>query len=275
MYQIGLFSKINRITAKTLRHYDAIGLLKPGYVDPHTGYRYYTSKELIRMNRILALKQLGLTLEEIARVIGEPEMVKLILTLKRQELRERIKEEEGRLRQVEVYLKNIEGETNMDYNPILKRLPGCTVASMRTVADNYNAYFTLIPPMGEEMRRQGAVCADPPYCFTIYHDGEYKESDIDIEVCEAVQAPREDSDLVRYKRMAPVPEAACVLHRGSYAGLREAYLFLYRWIDDNGYEPADNPRESYIDGIWNKEREEEWLTELQVPVKVLGGQLRP
>ena len=64
-----------------------------------------------------------------------------------------------------------------------------------------------------------------------------------------------------------MPTAVCVLHKGSYSNLREAYLFATKWIEENGYQILDNPRESYIDGIWNQEKEEDWLTEIQFPVK--------
>ncbi|SFB42581.1 hypothetical protein [Clostridium frigidicarnis] len=54
--------------------------------------------------------------------------------------------------------------------------------------------------------------------------------------------------------------AVCILHKGTYSNLRESYLYAFKWIEENRYEVIDNPRESYIDGIWNKENEEDWLT---------------
>jgi len=62
----------------------------------------------------------------------------------------------------------------------------------------------------------------------------------------------EDSEILKFKEISKVETAACVLHKGSYAELREAYTFVYKWIEDNNYEATDNPRESYIDGIWNE-----------------------
>lgn len=57
-----------------------------------------------------------------------------------------------------------------------------------------------------------------------------------------------------------------IMHKGPYSELSKAYAYAFKWIEENGYIAADNPRESYIDGIWNKESEEEWLTELQIPI---------
>lgn len=267
VYQIGLFSQINHVTTRTLRHYDEIGLLKPGHVDAMTGYRYYTSDQLTRINQILSLRQLGISLQDIREILDRPDTLDMILRIKERELAESIREQQSRLQQIRTYLQKTQGETFMKYHTVIKSLPGGIVASMRREVASYDTYFDVVPKMGDEMRRQGAVCAEPEYCFTIYHDGEYRDRDIDVEVCEAVIDFCPDSEMVKYKRIPPVKEAACVLHKGPYATIREAYQHLFAWIEDNGYEIADNPRESYIDGIWNKEDEADWLTELQVPVK--------
>lgn len=105
----------------------------------------------------------------------------------------------------------------------------------------------------------------PEYCFIIYHDGEYKEKDIDVEYCEAVDRMGVDTDDIKFKKIESVT-AVSVMHKGPYSGLGKAYAYIFKWIEDNGYTVIDNPRESYIDGIWNKESEEDWLTELQVPI---------
>lgn len=266
MYQIGLFSKMNRITTKTLRHYDELGLLKPAYIDELSGYRYYSNSQLPRLNKILALKQLGLSLREIQKIIDHEESIEVFLTLKENEITETILREKEKLLSVQNYKKRIRGEL-MKYNPVIKSLPEVIVASMRFIAPNYDYYFEIIPKMGDEMRRLGAVCAVPEYCFNIYHDGEYKEKDIDVEVCEAVVDYCENSEMVQFKKINAVETAICVLHKGPYKTLPDAYNFLMKWIKDNDYELVGEPRESYIDGIWNKESEEEWLTEIQMPIK--------
>lgn len=266
MYSIGLFSKMNRVTTKTLRHYDEIGLLKPAYVDDITGYRYYSSAQLVRLNQIIALKQMGVGLSNIDKVLSHPESINVFLEIKAKELEERIIEEERKLKGVKNFMKRLRGDWKMNYSPVIRSLPEVIVASMRLIAPNYNYYFDIIPKMGNEMRRQGAVCSEPAYCFNMYHDGEYKETDIDVEVCEAVVDFCEDSDMVKYKRIKGVKEALCVLHRGPYSSLPDAYNFAMEWIKDNGYEIVGLPRESYIDGIWNKESDEDWLTEIQIPI---------
>lgn len=258
---------MNRVTTKTLRYYDEIDLLKPAYIDELSGYRYYTSHELTRINRIIALKQMGLSLTDIKSIIDDSKGIDVFLKMKEKELIERIQSESDKLLSVRNYQKRLKGERIMNYNPVIKSLPQVIVASMRTVVDSYNSYFTVVPKMGEEMNRLGAVCAEPAYCFNMYHDKEYKTENIDVEVCESVVDYCQDSDMVKFKKIETVDTALCIFHKGPYEGFREAYAFAYEWIEDNEYEVVGLARESYIDGIWNKESGAEWLTEIQIPVK--------
>lgn len=264
LYKIGLFSQMNQVTIKALRHYDEIGLLKPVHVDECSGYRYYTSEQLPILHQILALRQMGFTLEEIKKVQNGMSEEELLLQ-KKGELIRKIAEETMKLSQVECYL--LQKNTNVDYHIVLKELPEVIVASMRTKIPNYDALFKIVPPMGAEMERLGCICALPEYCFSIYHDGEYKETDIDVEVCEAVTEKKKDSDMITFKTIKKIENAACVLYRGAYNGFPKAYTAILKWAEENGFEIIDNPRESYIDGVWNKDSEEEWLTEIQFPVR--------
>lgn len=269
MYLIGMFSRINKVTTKTLRHYDEIGLLKPNYVDEQTGYRYYTTSQLPKLHQILTLKQMGLALGDIKKVIEESAGLEIYLKLKEEELMASIRKQTMQLKQVQQFNMLIQGGYEMMYTPIIKELPEVIVASMRQVVSNYNDFFNLCPNvMGPEMERVGCVCRVPAYCFNIYHDGEYKESHIDVEICEAVTEMKADTDIIKFKKIEGVESAVSILHKGPYSDLRNAYSFIFKWIEENNYTVIDHPRESYIDGIWNKESEEDWLTEIQVPVKI-------
>lgn len=266
LYKIGLFSQMNKVTVKALRYYDDIGLLKPAYIDDNSGYRYYTSQQLPILHEILALRQMGFTMEEIKMVQQGMSEEKLLLK-KKSELLKKIAEETMKLSQVECYL--LQKDTDREYHVILKELPEVIVASMRKIMPSYDALFSIVPPMGAEMERLGCICAVPEYCFNIYHDGEYKESNIDVEACEAVTEKKEDSPMLTFKTIERVESAACVLHKGSYEGFPKAYAAVLKWVEENGLEIIDNPRESYIDGVWNKDSEEDWLSEIQFPVRKL------
>ncbi|MDD2620509.1 MAG: MerR family transcriptional regulator [Syntrophomonadaceae bacterium] len=272
MYKIGVFSKMNKITVKTLRHYDDIGLLKPCHVDETTGYRYYSSDQLLVLHRILALKQIGFSLSEIIEVMDKdfsPGRMIDYLEGKKSAISKTIEDEQAKLNQVESYLKNLKQEVVfMMHNVILKELPEVIVASMRKIIPNYEAFNTIYPEMGKYMVEQKVKCTTPGYCFTLYHDGEYKESNIDVEICEAVTGFGNDSDIIKFKKIDGVKTAACVIHQGPYSTLGMGYGAIMKWIEENSYDITGLPRESYIDGIWNKENPDEWLTEIQIPVKL-------
>ena len=160
MYTIGVFSKINKITTKTLRHYDEIGLLKPEHVDKFTGYRYYTTEQLPKLHEILALKQMGLALQDIKEVIDNPSALNIFLKLKEEEITKNMKSEERKLAQIKSFTNFIKGEFEFMYTPIIKELPKVIVASMRKVVKSYDEFFYLCPrSMGKEMERLGCECA--------------------------------------------------------------------------------------------------------------------
>ena len=116
------------------------------------------------------------------------------------------------------------------------------------------------------MEKLGGVCDEPEYCFTQYLEQGYKENDILVEICQSVTEKKEDSEKVKFKTL-PEVEAACIFHKGSYDTFCKSYAVILNYIEDNGYEICGNIRESYIGGVWNKDSTEEWLSEIQIPVR--------
>ena len=116
----------------------------------------------------------------------------------------------------------------MKYEVVMKELPRVLAYSKRMVVESYDSYFDLIPALGETtmaINPELRCVEDPPYCFIMYHDGEYRDRDIDIEFFEAV-TDRGNGKLpegVEFKAVEAVPHAACVLHKGPYATLPQAY----------------------------------------------------
>jgi len=264
MFRIGEFSKMSKTTIKTLRHYDETGLLKPEKTDVFTSYRFYSTNQLVKLHQIQAFRQVGLSIDEIKLILSGYDATG-ILQKRKAELIDELAHGTSQLSRIEFIL---QGDVKtMNYVATIKDLQECTVYSKKMTVPNYHAYFELVPQIGERVTRKypDLKCATPGYCFIVYLDGEYKESDLNIELCEAVDKMWPDFDDITFKNMAPVTVVS-ILHKGSYAELSQAYAFAFRWIEDNGYVAADNPRESYIDGIWNKEDEKEWLTELQIPI---------
>lgn len=266
MLSIGEFSKMAKTTIKTLRHYDEIEILVPAYVDKNTKYRFYKSEQLWKIHQIQSLRQIGLSLEEVRTILNGGDSI-AILEQRKKTINQQLMEAKDQLSRIDFILLGKEEETFMDYQASIKELPECIVYSKRMVVPGYDSYFELIPALGEKVMNKypDLKCAVPEYCFIIYHDGEYKEKDINVEYCESVDQLKEDFDGIKFKKM-PASEAVSVMHKGDYSDLSQAYAYAFKWIEENGYRVIDKPRESYIDGIWNKDSKDEWLTELQIPV---------
>ncbi len=272
MYRIGLFSKIGKVTVKALRFYEEEGLLIPARIDGATGYRYYDTGQIPRLHKIVALKQCGFSIPEIKSILGGKNIASLFAG-RRSRLEAEVREASLQLSSIESYIGSIRESGTMDYEIVIKDLPRVLVYSVRMKVESYDSYFEVIPKIGEECvasNPEVRCIENPPYSFIIYRDGEYRERDIDIEFCEAVNKRGIDTDRIKFKIVERVPAAACVMHKGPYSALRAAYAAVFKWIEENGYAATDNPRESYIDGIWNRDDPEDWVTEVQVPVERLA-----
>src|SRR5215211_1602284 len=147
MIKIGEFSKLVQVPVATLRYYDQVGLLKPVEVDRFTGYRYYSASQLPRLHRILALKGLGFSLEQIGAVLDEgltPEQIRGMLRLRHAQISQQLADAHSQLVAVEVRLQQIEREEQLSaYDVMLKRVEPLLVASVRSILPNHSAVGAL------------------------------------------------------------------------------------------------------------------------------------
>lgn len=266
--KIGEFSRLMQTTVKTLRHYEQIGLLLPDEVDEVTGYRYYRMEQMQRLNAIKDLKSLGFSLDEIKDIYDDdthtPSLE--ILEAKIDDCRRQLRELEQRRLRLAVLADSRKQLLIMEKFSI-QSLPEIIVASHREVVENYDAIGAMcVNVIGPEMQRLGCKCPPPGYCFTIEHDKEYKPKDIDIEYCEQVEEAGEDSAIITFKRLPAVPTALCMKHVGPYDRFYQSYVELFKYAEEQGYQIAGAPRTCYIDGCWNQEDPEKWLSLIQLPV---------
>lgn len=267
--KIGEFSKLNQVTVKTLRLYEQVGILVPREKDEWTGYRYYGVDQMKAMSNIIYFKKLGFSLEEIKSMFDQG-----ITTPTAQMVEQKIKictDEQQRLNwrynELIALKMNLKTEDKME-NIITKSLPAITVASYRGVLKSYTDLFTLCPNViGPEMQRLGCNCAEPGYCYTIDHSKGFKKTGMEVEYCEAVTARCANSDIVKFKDIPAVKTAVCFSHYGSYEKLPQTWAKVLEYMESKGLTIADSPRFCYIDGVWNKDDENDWLTEIQVPVE--------
>lgn len=266
--KIGEFSQLMQVTVKTLRHYEQKGLLLPYEVDEWTGYRYYSIEQMQRLNIIRQLQRLGFSLDEIKELCEEGTHMPSI-----EQLNEKIEETERQLQQLVARRSQLLNWMNIHkkiktmeiYN--IQSLPEIIVASHREVIPNYAALGSLcVEKIGPEMQRLGCKCPPPGYCFTIEHNKEYRPTDIDIEYCEQVEEMGIDSDIIQFKRLVAVPKALCMKHVGPYERFHESITKAFVYMEEHGYKIAGHLRISYIDGVWNQEDPELWLSVIQIPI---------
>lgn len=269
MFKIGDFSRLSRVSVKALRYYDQAGLLKPVRVDRFTNYRYYSAEQLRGLNRILALKDLGFSLEQIGRLLDEglpPEELRGMLRMKQAEIQQIVEEEQERLARVEARLNQIEKEGKMPaYDVVIKKVEPLHVASVRDVVPNYGAQGPIWEELDAYLKERGAQWMGPP--LTIYHDTEYRERDVDVEVCAPIVPSVPGSERVVTKDLPAVETMACLIYQGSYAqGFNEPYGALMGWIEANGYRIAGPNREIYLQG-GDDPNDKSYVTEIQFPVE--------
>ena len=263
MLKIGDFSKLSHLTIKALRFYEKKGLLIPASVDEWNNYRFYETSQLETAAKIKSYRQLGLSIEEIQAVFAGMD-VKEILQEKLIALTEEKHLIESRLS----IINSVMEDNVMKYQVTEKVIPEKIVYMAEITLKSYSEIMQWIPSVGQECLdlNPGLKCAEPPYEFCEYLDGEYKETDIRIRHNEAVTAFGKENEHIRFK-VLPEAKVLSIYHKGSYANIGEAYAFLMKYAEKNGYAAEGFARECYIDGIWNKESEEDWLTEIQLPIK--------
>jgi DNA-binding transcriptional MerR regulator len=278
MFTIGDFAGLGRVSVRMLRHYDAIGLIRPAHVDPHSGYRYYTAAQLRVLNRVIALKDLGFTLHQVKSMIEdkvEPSELRGMLRLRRAELAAQVERDAARLAQVDARLRLIETEGHMDTGDVvLKDLPALRVAELSATAASYvdaesigENLSPLYPRLMELMRRHGIPMTGAPIGY--YEPAPTGPGDETISVHAAFPvAPGAGSAGLGFDvvDLPPLGPAATALHMGSMFEAMGTVQKIANWIDDNGYRPVGPgfAREIYLEcppGDFDN-----WITEMQVPV---------
>ncbi len=270
MFVIGEFARLGRVSVRMLRHYDAIGLLHPERVDDATGYRYYRAAQLARLNRIIALKELGLTLQQVQDILDKDlDVAELygMLRLRRLELEDGIAADRDRLARVEARLSIIEREGLMPVTDVvIKTIPSVRVAELTGVAEGFEP--TSITPVIQGLfdRLVGQFDADgvTPVGPAI---GYYEHVDEGVLVHAAmpvsVAETRPAADDAYAVVDLPSIEAATLIHHGSMNIADVVHQDLARWIDDNGYRLEGPEREVTLEWTPN---EDGWVTEFQYPV---------
>ena len=255
MFSIGDFARLGRVSVRMLRHYDAIGLLRPAAVDPASGYRFYRADQLRRLNRVIALKDLGFTLEQVQLILDDQVStaeLRGMLRLRRAQLEAQLAADGGRLGRVEARLRMIETEGCMDAEDVVVAdVAPMRVAELAGVAAAYDgdAIEPVIEPLFTELFRRLATArvapVGPPLSyFEPAPDAPGEAIAVHAAVRVAVD-PHPDYDFAVVDLPA-VRSVATIVHPGPLDDLERSVQVLARWIADNGYRPVGYHRLVYL-----------------------------
>lgn len=269
MIKIGDFARLSQVTIATLRHYDDVGLLKPISVDKSNGYRYYSVSQLPLLNRILALKDLGFTLEQIEQVLNglTLEQLRGMLKMKQTEVEQQIAQEQDQLTRIAARLMQIDMEDKMtDYDVVLKTVPSMLIASRKvSIPTNDQVPFYLDKAYDEVYdyaKTQGAKTLD--HCFALWHQPADVRANEVAEAAVPIDRRLPGTDRVQGYEL-PQTQVVSVVHRGDFKSFVPEHTALLKWIEANGYRIVGPYREIYIN--YDPSNMAESATEIQYPVE--------
>ena len=269
MLKIGEFSKLSHVSVRMLRHYDEIGLLHPQRVDPITGYRLYGEEQLFTAGKINVYRGMGFGLTAIAGLLHEADPQKLRAMLERQQesLREQSEEMSQMLHRIKLAIAQLGEESTMaNYDVTIKEIAPRYVASVRDILESYNYEGRLWHYMMKETADQNLTPANPCLAFGIFHDAEYKERDVDVEIQMTVEGNYHDTEHVRFKT-EPAVCVASAIHYGSYETISYASAAEAAWVEKNGYQMCGVMFNVYHVSPHETQNPDELVTEVCIPVK--------
>lgn len=258
MLKIGDFSQIGQVSVRMLRHYDKLGLLTPGYVDEWTGYRYYEIDQLPRLHRILALRDLGLSLDQIATLLTEEALPRAqlrdMLHEKQQEVEASLREESVRLQRIATHLRHLSQLGSVPaYDVVLKKVPHQRLLGIRSIVPAIKD----MPVYRDRMLRQLYKLLEDQQLphgqeVVVYHLSGYSEEQVDMSMAVTLE-PADVFDLAllppfELLDLPAIVQAASIVHCGSILEISDVVSELYLWIGLNGFASTGPYREIHLFG---------------------------
>ena len=258
---ISEFARLGQVSVRMLRHYDAIGLLSPDRVDPGSGYRSYSPDQLQVLNRIVALKDLGFTLDQVGRLLEDDVDVGELhgmLRLRRAQLDSEARAVNTRLAAVETRLRMIKKENAVSPDYVVKTVPAVRLVALTATLDPDRMSEHIEPMFDAVAAALRQICGSLSTPIATYAE---TEAGMDVVVGYAYPAPPPDGTEVV---QLPETTAVCGVHLGPMTGIQASWQSLHHWVIDNGYTFAGPCRELYVRA--ESADQADWVTELQQPI---------
>jgi len=281
LLRIGDFSKLSQATIKMLRHYDDLGLLKPAHIDPFTNYRYYSIEQLSRVHRIIALKELGISLEQIGHMLNsEPskEQIKGMLALQEAEIEQRMRAEQARLALVRFRLRMLDMEEIMpEMDIIVKKLEPVRVLQYRQTGVGWPEIEQMGREIAAAVKQAGITFDANTYQMSIIRSQDYRVEDLDMTMTVSVpddfhtDVPLATLGTLTVGYTDPVANAVTYIHHGDLTvNVQERLTMLQRWCVANHYALGDEYRLLFYKGPMAGYAEKDWVVEIQHVVEPLA-----
>jgi DNA-binding transcriptional MerR regulator len=275
MFRIGEFAQIAQVSGRQLRFYDQLGLLRPAHTDPQTGYRYYSIRQLPLLNSILALKELGLSLEQIGPLLKNeisPVELRGMLTMKRAQVERSLRDEEVRLRHIESRIAQIDRHGGFEnYDVVVKSVEPIPFLSLSCACEDMDEAVRMIHTVAEEGGRQIRPALRDKLIVVARNDRE--DEKLNLEIGFSLTRPsnanvRMSGDLVLCASELPgVATMATIVRPGTNAASHTSFGAIGGWIEANAYEIAGPCREVFLEPITGPPGFEGALVEIQFPVR--------
>jgi DNA-binding transcriptional MerR regulator len=275
VYKIGDFSRIARVSSRLLRFYDEIGLLKPVHADPNTGYRFYSAKQLAELNRIIVLKDLGFSLEEIGPVLkNQVNAAELrgMLLMRRHDAERALASEAQKLRQIEMRIAQIETEGQLTDDVLVRVEPARRLLSLRRVVSSFGEARSLITLLKDQVRaiyRQGHA----GQLVAVAHSQDFEADHIDLELgitLDANEAPDMPVDSLLSTRELPEARMAICVRVGLPEDAHLVTAKIGRFVEVNGDMLEGPSREVFLQPP-RLDRMHEAIVEMQFPIRSRVG----
>ncbi|HGS9041179.1 TPA: MerR family transcriptional regulator [Clostridioides difficile] len=270
MFKIGEFSKLTQVSTRMLRYYDETGLLKPAKIDSLTGYRMYSAEQISTLNRIIYLRDSGFNVAEIALALNFSNNA-IIEQLDRKsiEIMDNIQKEQEKLKKIEIAKKEVlHGKSELYFNITIKEIPSYCVLSLRKEIPNYYYEGELWKELSVFAKENKINISDET--FSIYHNEEYKEKDVDVELCAIVNKIGKATGDFKFRFTEPVSMMACTMVYGDFFNISYAYRSFAKWLQENSqYKMKGSSHQIVHRGPWNEKNPENYLTEIQIPLENL------
>jgi DNA-binding transcriptional MerR regulator len=274
MFRIGEFAQIGQVSTRQLRHYDHLGLLRPELIDRQTGYRYYGVKQLPRLNRLLALKELGLSLEQIGPMLNEQltsAELRGMLAMKRAQVEQSLRIEEARLRHIETRIEQIDSEGGIDgFDVIVRPVPALPALMWRQAFSEPGDAMSAIQEIATEGFRRLRPALRDKLIVVAHNDDEGEGFDLEI----GFSLTRQTNESLSVAGLGsltpnilPAETMATLIRPGTNAASHSSFATIGRWISANNQVIAGACREIFLEPITRPQDFEGALVEIQFPIR--------